>query len=93
MTRSTHVILAYSPLNAQPTIFTWAKTKNIINFKVKTHYKGAKNFVTLYCFLGVPCSNFNHVIIMSDFHNVFAFYDSSNPNKLSSKETTLFNLI
>jgi hypothetical protein len=30
---------------------------------------------------------------MSVFHKFFAFYDSSNPNKLSSKEATLFNLI
>jgi hypothetical protein len=26
---------------------------------------------------------------MRDFHNVFTYYDRSNPNKLGSKETTL----
>ncbi len=63
--------------------------KKIISFRVKAHYKGAQIVVTLYCFLRVPCSNFNHVIIMRDFHNVFTYYDRSNPNKLGSKETTL----
>jgi len=48
-------------------------------WKVKAHYKGAKIVVTLYYFLGVPCLNFNHVIIMKDFHNVFAYYGMSKP--------------
>jgi hypothetical protein len=46
---------------------------------VKTHYKGAKIVITLYYFLGVPCLNFNHVIIMKDFHNVFAYYSRLKP--------------
>jgi hypothetical protein len=28
-------------------------------------------------FLRVPCLNFNHVIIMKDFHNVFVYYGKS----------------
>jgi hypothetical protein len=42
---------------------------------------GGKIVVTLNYFLGVPCLNFNHVIIMKDFHNVFAYYGSQNPKK------------
>jgi len=33
-------------------------------------------------FLEVPCLNFNHVIIMKDFHNVFAYYGRSKPKKV-----------
>jgi hypothetical protein len=44
--------------------------------------EGAKIVVTLYCFLRVPCLNFNHVIIMKDFHNVFAYYGSSKPKEV-----------
>jgi hypothetical protein len=28
-------------------------------------------------FLKVPCLNFNYVIVIKDFHNVFAYYDNS----------------
>jgi len=51
---------------------------------VKTHLGGGgvKIVVTLYCFLGVPCLNFNHVIIMKDFHNVFAYYGRSKPKEI-----------
>jgi hypothetical protein len=38
--------------------------------------------VTLYYFLGVPCLNFNHVIIMKDFHNVFPYYNSLNSKEI-----------
>jgi len=41
--------------------------------------KVAKIIVTLFLFLRVPCLNFNHVIIMKDFHNVFAYYGRSKP--------------
>jgi hypothetical protein len=51
----------------------------LISNKVKTHYWGAKIVVTLYCFLEVPCLNFNNVIIMKDFHNAFAYYGKSKP--------------
>ncbi len=51
----------------------------LISNMVKTHYWGVKIVVTLYCFLEVPCLNFNHVIIMKDFHNVFAYYGRSKP--------------
>jgi hypothetical protein len=40
-----------------------------------------KFVVTLYYFLKVQYLNFNHVIIMKDFHNVFAYYDKSKPKK------------
>jgi hypothetical protein len=43
-----------------------------ICIKMKADYMGAKIVVTSYYFLGVPCLNFNHVIIMKDFHNIFA---------------------
>jgi hypothetical protein len=41
--------------------------------------KGTKIVVTLFYFLGVPCLNFNHVIIMKDFHKIFTFYSRSKP--------------
>ncbi len=41
--------------------------------------RGAQIVVALYCFLKVPCLNFNHVIIMKDFHNVFTYYGRSKP--------------
>jgi hypothetical protein len=46
---------------------------------VKTRYEGAKIVVTLYCFSGVPYLNFNNVIILKDFHNVFTNYGRSKP--------------
>jgi hypothetical protein len=45
--------------------------------KVKAHYRGGMIVVTLYYFSRVPYLNFNHVIIMKKFHNIFAYYDSS----------------
>jgi hypothetical protein len=39
--------------------------------------QGGQVVVTLYFFLRVPCLNFNHVIIIKDFHNVLAYYDNS----------------
>jgi hypothetical protein len=44
--------------------------------------KGAKIVVTLYWSLAIPCLNFNHVIIMKDFHNAFAHYGSSKPKEV-----------
>jgi hypothetical protein len=38
--------------------------------------------VTLYYFLGVPCLNFNHVIIMKYFHIAFVYYGSSKPKEI-----------
>jgi hypothetical protein len=46
---------------------------------VKTIGVGAKIVVTLYFFSRAPCLNFNHVIIVKDFHNVFAYYGASKP--------------
>jgi hypothetical protein len=60
---------------------------------VKVHYGEAKIVVTLYCFLGVPCLNFNHVIILKDFHNVFAYYGRSKPKQVKFQENYTFNLI
>jgi len=65
-----------------------SKQKN----RVKAHYKGAKIVIILYYFWGVPCLNFNHVIIMKDFHNVFTYYGRY-PKKSNAKETTLFYFI
>jgi hypothetical protein len=59
------------PLGGQ---LTWL---NIRIFWVKAHYGGGQIVVTLYRFLKVPCLNFNHVIVMKDFHNVFAYYGKS----------------
>jgi hypothetical protein len=47
------------------------------HIRVKAHYGGAQNCGHIVLFLKVPCLNFNHVIIMKDFHNVFAYYGKS----------------
>jgi hypothetical protein len=51
---------------------------------------GAKIVVTLYYFLGVPCLNFNHVIIMKDFHIFFAYYDKSKLPKIKCQKNYIF---
>ncbi len=51
---------------------------------------GATIVVKLYCFLGFPCLNFNHVIIMKDFHNVFAYYDRSKPKEVKCQGNQTF---
>ncbi len=49
---------------------------------MKAHYGGgAKIVLTLQFILRVPSLNFNHVIIMKKFHNVFAYYGRSKPKK------------
>jgi len=49
---------------------------------------------TLYCFSRVPCLNFNHVIIMINFHNDIVYYDRSKPNKKRQKNYILkFDMI
>ncbi len=67
----------------------WQKReeKKKIQFMVHTlmgenALEGAKIVVTLYCFLRVPCFNFNHGIIMKKFHNAFAYYGSSKPKEV-----------
>jgi len=52
---------------------------NIKDVRESTLGGGGKIVVTLYYFLRVPCLNFNHVIIMKQIHNVFAYYGRSNP--------------
>jgi hypothetical protein len=54
---------------------------------------GAKIVVKLYCFSGVPCLNFNHVIIMKDFHNVFADSDRSKPKEVKCQINQIFYFI
>jgi hypothetical protein len=56
-------------------------------YKVKAHYKE----VTMYYFLGVPCLNFNHVIICRIFTMFLHIMVSQNPNKSNSKKITFFN--
>jgi hypothetical protein len=59
-------------------------------FWVKTHYGVDKIVIALYCFSKVPCSNFDHVNIMKDFHNVFAFMVSQNPKNWNATKVTFF---
>jgi hypothetical protein len=60
---------------------------------VKAHYGGIKIIFPLNYFLKVQYLNFNHVIIMKDFHNIFAYYDKSKPKKSNVKKTKLFYFI
>jgi hypothetical protein len=41
--------------------------------------QGGQNCCHNIFFLGVPCLNYNHVIIIKDFHNVSAYYGRSKP--------------
>ncbi len=50
--------------------------------RMKAHYGGTKTIITFYCFSRFPCLNVNHVIIMKEFYNVFAYYDRSKPKKV-----------
>jgi hypothetical protein len=60
---------------------------------MKAHYGEVKTVVTLSYFLKVPCLNFNHVIIMKDFHNVLHVMVGQNPKKSNAKEATFLNFI
>jgi hypothetical protein len=52
--------------------------------------EGAKIVVTLYYIWGVPCLNFNHVIITKCFHNVLHIMVGQNPKKSKCQETIFF---
>ncbi len=54
----------------------------VIIFELKdesTLWGGAQNCCHIVLFLGVPCLNLKHFIIMKEFHNVFAYYGKSKP--------------
>jgi hypothetical protein len=51
-------------------------------------FRKGKIVVTLYYFLGLPCLNFIHIIIMEDFHNVFAYHGRLKPKTSNVKKTT-----
>jgi hypothetical protein len=53
---------------------------------MKKHSRG-KDCYHIVLFFRIPCLNFNHVIVMKDFHNVFAYYNRSKPqkNQMSNK--------
>jgi len=56
--------------------------------------QGIKIVVRLYCFARFPCLNFKHVIIMKDFHNVFAYYDKSKLKEVKcQKKNSFLNFI
>jgi hypothetical protein len=42
---------------------------------------GGNNFSKIHFIIGVPSLNFNQVIIMKTFHNVFAYYGRSKPKE------------
>ncbi len=50
---------------------------------MKAHYGGVKIVYNLF-FSKASCLNINHVIIMKDFHNFFAYYRRSNHKKITS---------
>ncbi len=53
-----------------------------IFMSMKSHYGGPKTIVTFYCFLGFPCLNVDHINIMKEFHNAFAYYGRSKLKKV-----------
>jgi hypothetical protein len=75
-------------------LFYYKELKFEPNIQMKTHYKATKIIVTLYYFLGISHLNFNHVIIMKDVHNVFAYYIvNQNSKKSNVKKITIFYFI
>jgi hypothetical protein len=55
---------------------TWIEMKGFFFNKLGQmstwkHEPGVKIVVTLYFLFRIPCLNFNHVIVMKDFHNAF----------------------
>jgi hypothetical protein len=57
------------------------------------HTKGDQDYCHTVIFLRIPCLNFNHGIIMKDFHNFLHIMVGQNPNKSNSENTILFNVI
>jgi hypothetical protein len=55
-------------------------------YKRVQHTRGAKIIITLYFISRVPCLNFNHVIIINDFHNDFAYYGWSKPKEVKGQK-------
>jgi hypothetical protein len=43
------------------------------------HITGGQKLLSHYIVFKDPRLNYNHVIIMKDFHNVFAYYGRSKP--------------
>ncbi len=46
------------------------------------HITKGQNCCHIILFFSVPCLNFDHVIIMKGFHNIFAYYRRSKPKKI-----------
>jgi hypothetical protein len=46
------------------------------------HIRKSQDYCHIVFFSRVPCLNFNHVIIMKDFYNVFAYYGKSKPKEI-----------
>jgi len=55
----------------------------------RTPWGGTKIVVTLYYISRIPCLNFNHVSIMKDFHNVFAYYGRSKPKEITCQRNSI----
>jgi hypothetical protein len=57
-----------------------------------TQWGGTKIVVTLYCISRIPCLNFNHVSIMKEFHNVFAYYGRSKPKEITWQRNSILRI-
>jgi hypothetical protein len=55
--------------------------------------QGAQDCCHMVLFSRILCLNFNHVIIMKDFHNVLHIMVGQNPKKSNAKETTFYYFI
>ncbi len=54
------------------------------------HTKGGQHCCHfVYYLLRVPCLNFNHVIFMKDFYNVFTYYGRSKPKEVKWVQSQL----
>ncbi len=58
---------------------TSQRTSKYFNDQGENTLQGDQDCCHIVFFLGLPCLNFNYVIIMKDFHNVFTYYGRSKP--------------
>jgi hypothetical protein len=70
--------------------WAWLQFKHLVD---ESPLWGVEDCCHIVFFSKVPCVNFNHVIIMKDFHNFLHIMVGQNPKKLNTKKITFLNFI
>lgn len=52
----------------------------------RKHITKGQDCCHIILFFSVPCLNFDHVIIMKGFHNIFAYYRRSKPKEIKCQK-------